>query len=393
MKIVMLCDFYQESLEYQENLLARYYVKHGHEVTVIASTCDSVFEYVSGKVDRHAPARNYVHQGVKIIKLPYRINLLNRLRLFAGVEQIFEAEAPDLIFIHDIMLNVLDVVRYVRRHRRCRVIMDYHADYSNSANGWLSLAILHGTIRKRFLNHVRPYLQKIFPIVPASATFLHEVYGVPHSEMELLPLGADLDLVREIVQRGARERIRAQYGVKDDDRLVFSGGKLAPQKRTEMLIEAFLALDRPNLHLLIVGDSTQADVQYKERLVAAAGNHPRIHFTGWLDAAQVYAHMAAADFAVFPASQSVLWQQAIASGLPLVVGDVGHQDPSYLNQHENIRILRGPDINPQRIAQAVAELFDDNGLRERMAAGARRVAEEVLDWNKLILKTLRYNAA
>ena len=45
MKIVMLCDFYFESLEYQENLLVRYYRKHGHEVVVIASTFDSVFDY------------------------------------------------------------------------------------------------------------------------------------------------------------------------------------------------------------------------------------------------------------------------------------------------------------------------------------------------------------
>ena len=46
-------------------------------------------------------------------------------------------------------------------------------------------------------------------------------------------------------------------------------------------------------------------------------------FAGWVDAVDVYRMMDACDFAVFPASQSVLWQQALAMGLPLIVGQVG----------------------------------------------------------------------
>ena len=52
---------------------------------------------------------------------------------------------------------------------------------------------------------------------------------------------------------------------------------------------------------------------------------------GWLNQDDLNRHLAMADLAVFPASQSILWQQAIAMGLPLIVGDAGHQDISYLN--------------------------------------------------------------
>lgn len=44
MKILMLCEFYNEIWN-QENLLVKYYRKHGHEVTVITSTYESVFDY------------------------------------------------------------------------------------------------------------------------------------------------------------------------------------------------------------------------------------------------------------------------------------------------------------------------------------------------------------
>ncbi len=80
MKILMLCDFYDESLEYQENLLVKYYRKHGHQVTVVTSTFDSVFDYYQDRHDPGKPARTYFDHGAKIVKLRYRYNLLNRLR-------------------------------------------------------------------------------------------------------------------------------------------------------------------------------------------------------------------------------------------------------------------------------------------------------------------------
>ena len=80
MKILMLCEFYDETLEYQENLLVKYYKKHGHEVWVITSTFDSIFDYYNDKHNPESPARIYHDRGAKIIKLKYRFNIANRLR-------------------------------------------------------------------------------------------------------------------------------------------------------------------------------------------------------------------------------------------------------------------------------------------------------------------------
>ena len=113
----MLCDFYNQRLGYQENLLVKYYVKHRHEVTVITSTFESVFDYYADRHDDSVPPRTYHDGGAKIIKLRYRYNLLNRLRAFTKIDHILDEEAPDLIFAHDIMLNLPECVRYLRRHR------------------------------------------------------------------------------------------------------------------------------------------------------------------------------------------------------------------------------------------------------------------------------------
>lgn len=391
MKIIMLCDFYNESLEYQENLLVKYYVKHKHEVTVVTSTFDSVFDYYADRHDNRVPARTYHHGGAKIVKLRYRYNILNRLRAFTRIDYLLDQEAPDLIFVHDIMLNFPEAVRYVKKHPGCRMIMDYHADYSNSGKNSLSLKILHGVIRKWFLDRARPHLKKVFPIVPASATFLHEIYKVPHSEMELLPLGADMDLAREVKKQQAGRALRQSFGINEDDVVIFSGGKLAPAKKTELLIDAVARLPDRRIHVVVVGDTSEENEIYKSDLLKLAQERPNIRFTGWLDHLDVYRYMDMADLAVFPASQSILWQQAIAMGLPLIVGNTGHQDISYLNLHHNIIILDKTEIRVDKLADAIDSVISDPKRLHEMSVGAELVAETCLNWDSLILKTLQFN--
>src|SRR5215217_5113534 len=117
---------------------------------------------------------------------------------------------------------------------------------------------------------------------------------------------------------------------------------------------------------------------------------------GWANKVQVYEHLDMADIAVFPASQSVLWQQAMGMGLPLIVSDrsdlaKGHQDVSYLNEHGNIIILDHTRPLAEQIRGHLADLIENRGQLAAMAQGAFRATDELLNWDKLILKTLRFN--
>lgn len=387
-KILMICEFYNEELEYQENLLTKYYIKNGFEVTVITSTFDSIFDYYNDRYDKKKPGRIYYDNGAKIMKLPYRYNVLNRFRAHEKLDSIIADERPDLIYVHDISPNFPEAISYVKRNPGCRMIMDYHADYSNSGKNWISLKILHGIMRKYLLDRARPYLHRIFPIIPASKDFLHEVYGVPHAEMEVLPLGADIDMVREMRRNREGLKLRRQLGIPDEDTIIFTGGKLTPLKRTEMVIEAVNRLKRKSLHLIIVGEAGKGDEAYRESLDAAVAANPNIHFSGWLDKDAIYRHLDMSNLAVFPASQSILWLQAIGAGLPLIVGNTGHQSVEYVNQHDNIIMLERDDVNTDAITAAIVSVIDNPTLMQKMRDGAERVAEEHLNWDRLIQRTL-----
>ncbi|MDQ1855308.1 glycosyltransferase family 4 protein [Chryseobacterium sp. WLY505] len=391
MKILMLCELYIESLEYQENLLVKYYRKHGHEVTVITSTYENVFDYYNNKHDNSLPAKVIYDHGAKIIKLPFKFNFLGKIKKYTSIKKIVEEIQPDLLYIHDIMPNMFEMLDYKKKNPHVKMIMDYHADYSNSANGWLSLNILHKVIRKYFyMDPIRKHISKFYPIVPGSTKFLNEVYNIPHNEMDLLPLGADTDLVAEIKKSGVRDEIRNKLGINDEDVIIFTGGKFTPAKKTDLLVKAFNEINDTTLHLLIVGDADQHNQEYKKELLALSNNNPNIHYIGWLNNRGVYEHLSASDIAVFPASQSIVWQQAIASGLPLIVGDVGEQSVQYLNEFGAITELKKEDINKEQIKKSIEDIIygeDELSLRKEMAL---KTSSKYLDWNHLINKTLSH---
>ncbi|CAI8741990.1 glycosyltransferase family 4 protein [Chryseobacterium sp. IT-36CA2] len=391
MKILMLCELYIENLEYQENLLVKYYRKHGHEVTVITSTYENVFDYYNNIHDNSKPKRIYYDHGAKIIKLPFKFNLLGKIKKYTDITDIVEDFKPDLLYIHDIMPNMFEMLKYKKKNPHVKMIMDYHCDYSNSANNWLSLSILHKIIRKRlYMDPIRKHISKFYPIVPGSTKFLNEVYQIPEKEMEVLPLGADIDRVKEIKASGKRKEIRERLGITDENIVIFSGGKFTPAKKIDLLLQAFNEINDPNVHLIIVGDADQYNKEYKEILLTLSQNNPNIHYVGWLDNGGVYEHLSAADLAVFPASQSIVWQQAIASGLALIVGDTGEQSIQYLNEFNAITELKKDEINSENIKKSIEEIIYKKDELENRKALAAKTASKYLDWDHLINKTLSH---
>jgi 1,2-diacylglycerol 3-alpha-glucosyltransferase len=393
MKIVMICEFFNETLEFQENLLADYYVKNGHDVVLITSTFESVFDYYNDRHDPQAPSRTFQYNGFTVIKLKYAYNILNRLRAYTPIYGILEAEKPDLIYVHDIVPNISECVRYVKRCPSTKMIMDYHSDYSNSGKNQISIKILHGILRKWFLDVARPHLEVIYPVVPASETFLREVYGVPASEMEILPLGADLEYGDRVRLEGGGIQTRAELGIPPDAFVVFTGGKLTPNRKTEHLLEAVASMADPRLHVIVVGDGDEA---YKARLREASRGLAAVRFVGWQDKVGMYRHLDASDVAVFPAAQSVIWQQAIGMRLPLILCErseltgMHRQTVDYMNLNDNIIVMDwAPSLAPQ-IRAHLERLMDDPEELARRSEGARRTAADILDWNKIVARTLSH---
>ena len=117
------------------------------------------------------------------------------------------------------------------------------------------------------MDPVRDHICRFYPIIPGSTKFLNEVYDIALNDMEVLPLGADIDLVNEIKNSNVREIIRGKFSIPREDIVIFSGGKFTSTKKTHLLINALKLINDSRLNLFVVGDADEYNLEYKNNLL------------------------------------------------------------------------------------------------------------------------------
>ena len=388
MKILMICDFFNRNQLYQENLLAKYYQKFGHEVSIIASKHESIGDYYKQKSVKNIEPSTCTLDDLKIIRLNYAYNIYNRIRFLDGIYEKLIIESPDIIYVHGLTLCLFPCVRYKKKNTNTKIIFDIHADYSNSGTNWISLNILHRLIYGFVLRTQLKFIDNLFAVTPRGQEFVKEVYKISSDKLKFLPLGADTDEINVIQSTNSRTVIKKKLGISPNSFIIFTGGKLVATKRTELVIEAVINLNVSHVHLLVIGNDQ--DISYYEGLRRASKNCKNIHFLGWLNPKDIYKFLYASDIAVFPNSPSVLWQQAIASGLPLIIGDV-FGNAEYLNKFNNAYILREDSHSSEEIKNLINNLLNNKRTLINMKAGAVKTTKETLSYNIIAHKSITFD--
>ena len=225
MKIVhtCLCGPMTDGLNYQENVLTKYHRRMGFEVTIIASQYEWNHEGKMAFTDR-SDYRN--SDDVKVIRLPVKRGTVNsRMKVYPALYKTIEAEQPDILFIHNCQFpDILTLAHYAKKHPDVRVYVDNHVDYSNGVHGWLSKNILHKGLWRFCVHQIEPYVTRFYGVLPTRVDILKELYALPAEKCRLLVMGGDDEMVQRAAQPEVRSRIRAQYGIAEDDFLIMTGG-------------------------------------------------------------------------------------------------------------------------------------------------------------------------
>ena len=156
----------------------------------------------------------------------------------------------------------------------------------------------------------------------------------------------------------------------------------APLKGILELVEAFATLPREAATLWLVGE-TDADRRYAERVrsrTAAPDLSDRVVVRGSVPIEEVGRLCRAADvFALgsFVEAYGMAWAEAIAAGLPVVGWRAGNLPR--LAEHGREALLAEPG-DVAGLASALRAVAADDGLRERLAAGARGRAGTLPTW-------------
>jgi glycosyltransferase involved in cell wall biosynthesis len=325
--------------------LAAFLRERGHDVEVV-TTASSAPETTGYPVHwaarssplRHARATALVRRAAARSDVVYATSLVRRAALGASL-----ARCP-------LVVKLVSDEAFERARRSGR--FDGTLDEFQAAGG----------ARFRLLRATRDAALRRARHVFCPSAYLRRLalgWGLDPERVSVLPNPAP-----DVPSLPPREELRAELGL--DGRLLAFAGRLGPQKSLDVALEALAAL--PGVTLAIAGDGP--DRASLERRARELGLEERARFLGSLPRDRVLRLFRAADSALLSSS----WEnfphavvEALAVGTPVVSTAVGGV-PEVVVDGENGLLVPAGDL--AALAAAVARLFDDDALRERLARAA-----------------------
>lgn len=318
---IMMACFYYEGFGYQENILPKKHKELGFDVSIIASQ-ECIFR--DGKKQLRETGSYINENGVNVVVLPFarwygkktnfQIRLSVFVRKYAGLKKALKMLEPDIIFIHGLQeVDCLDVVGYVKKNPNTKLFVDQHGDYYNSPVNGVFNFIAHKIFFAYIANQLAHHSEKIWGVTPWRVTYLKEVYRLPAHKIDFLPMGGDDSLIHFDAKDQIRNQIREKHHINSSDFLVISGGKIDKTKNIHLLMQAIVELNNPNIKLLIFGIP---DAEMKVEFEQLAEQSNQLILAGWISSNDAYDYFLASDLCVFPGTHSVLWEQAVSTGLP-----------------------------------------------------------------------------
>jgi phosphatidylinositol alpha-1,6-mannosyltransferase len=207
------------------------------------------------------------------------------------------------------------------------------------------------------------------------------------ARMVRLPPGVDPQTFRPDV---GGEAVRRDLGIAPDRPVVACVARLKPRKGQDALIAAMPHVLRrvPDALLLIVGGGS--DRARLERLTDATGVRSAVRFTGpvpweavppYFDAADVFAMPCRTRrFGLEPEALGIVFLEASAAGLPVLVGDSGGAPDACIDGETGFVVDGG---SPSAIARRIVELLEDPELAAVMGAAGRRWVLGEWQWDDL----------
>ncbi len=316
MRIMHIClaGLYMDGYGYQENMLVEQHIKNGHEVVVAAGT-----KILKDGVLVDVPmGRSVTSTGVIIERIPPSRLLVgragNRLRVYPGLAELLERYQPELVFFHSIAsYELYTAAKYKKTHPSTVLLADSHASRLNSGMSFISLLFQHKLFYRTIYRLSRKHIDRIFYIGMEEKDYLREVLRIPEGDIEFLPLGGMIVPPEE--RRRNREQHRRELGVAEDGILLIHSGKLLPDKRTDVLLDAMGRIKDERLRLIIIGS---AEGKVLDNILRRCESDKRISFLGWKTSSQLTEYLCAADLYLQPGTVSATIQNAMCCAVPCV---------------------------------------------------------------------------
>ena len=165
---------------------------------------------------------------------------------------------------------------------------------------------------------------------------------------------------------GSRETAREKLGIGNEEFVLLSVGEMTENKNHRLALQALALLEEMPIRYVLVGRGEQMEAL--KALAQELGISDRVIFTGYRnDVAELYPAADAFFFPSFREGLPVALMEAMASGLPAIVGKIRGNTDLIDDGVEGVYM----PLTPEGAAEAIRKLYDDPALRSRLGEAAR----------------------
>ncbi|HCZ07119.1 MAG TPA: glycosyltransferase family 4 protein [Thermotogae bacterium] len=279
---------------------------------------------------------------------------------------IVQLHSLNLDLIHSHTPFTIGVVGlHMARKRDIPVVHTYHTLYEEYVH---YVPFFHGVLKQSMRKYSKGFCDRHDAIVAPSVKIkrILENYGVS-APIFIVPNGISLEEFAHFSpSKEEMATFREKFGIDEQDKVVLFVGRLAQEKRLDLLLVNFKKVLRkePKAKLLFVGDGPQR--HRLERQSHEMGIGARVMFTGFLDWPREIAlvhrvshvFVSVSDTEVHPIS----FIEAMASGLPIVAFDDDALDGVVIHGQNGYRFS-----NKLEVWRGIVSILRDEKLRQRMS--------------------------
>ncbi len=225
--------------------------------------------------------------------------------------------------------------------------------------------------RKASEDAVVRHSHSIVTFTEEESASVSELFGLAPERAFAVPMGVDLGLFAP----RSRVEARAALGMRQNERVVLSVGRIEPFKGTDVLVRA-LALLRDPVRLVVVGGREgEPGVTWLRDEARASGVSDLLDWRAAVPQRELPAFYAAVDVCAVPSLHEMFGLvalEAMACGTPVVASDAGGLRALVRDGQTGLLCRPG---DPAALAEALDVVLSDASLAQRMGAASAARAQ------------------
>ena len=284
-----------------------------------------------------------------------------------GIEQVKRYQPDALLIFGWAYQSHLKIIRYFSH----KIPVCFRGDSTllNEQSG------LKKAFRYVFLKWVYSHIDHAFYVGKNNRSY-YEKYGLKESQLSFAPHAID-NARFETDRSWEANELRLSFGIPNQEILILYAGKFEPVKNIEILLSAFITLNRPNVHLLLAGNGPNENrLKYLADISNVTGN---IHFTGFKNQSYMPALYQAADLFCLP-SKSETWglsiNEAMACGKAILASDKVGCAADLIANEKNGAIFTSGDAGS--LVKRLQQLTQN---KDQLATLGQRSKSIIKSWN------------